>query len=163
MDGDHRQSKDRKVWGFIMLLRVGTQLKTYESFISGIFYIIFSGHGWPWVTETRESETADKGGLFVQFSSVQSLSHVRLFVTPWATALQASLSTTNSWNLLKLMSIKSVMPSNHLIFCQNVGIYAADTTLMAEVRLLSRVWLFATPWTVAYQAPLSMRFSRQEC
>ena len=69
----------------------------------------------------------------------KSFSRVRLFVTPWATALQASLSTTNSWNLLKLMSIKSVMPSNHLIFCQNVGIYAADTTLMAEVRLLSRV------------------------
>ena len=51
------------------------------------------------------------------FSSVQSLSHVWLFVTPWTTALQASLSITNSWSLLKLMSIKSVMPSNHLILC----------------------------------------------
>ena len=71
MDGDHGQNKDRKAWDFIMLLRVGEQLNTYESFISGIFYIIFSGHGWPWVTETRLSETADKGGLFVQFSSVQ--------------------------------------------------------------------------------------------
>ena len=53
----------------------------------------------------------------VQFSSVQSLSHVRLFVTPWTAAQQASLSITNSWNLLKLMSIKSVMPSSHLILC----------------------------------------------
>ena len=54
----------------------------------------------------------------VQFSSVQLLSHVQLFVTPWAAARQASLSITNSWNLLKLMSIESVMPSNHLIlFC----------------------------------------------
>ena len=52
-----------------------------------------------------------------QFSSVQSLSCVRLFVTPWTAARQASLSITNSWSSLKLMSIESVMPSNHLILC----------------------------------------------
>ena len=51
----------------------------------------------------------------VQFSSVQSLSHVRLFVTPWTAAHQASLSITNSQSLL--MSIQLVMPSNHFIFC----------------------------------------------
>ena len=50
-------------------------------------------------------------------SSVQSLSRVWLFATPWTTALQASLSITNSRSLPKLMSIESVMPSNHLIFC----------------------------------------------
>ena len=54
----------------------------------------------------------------VQFSSFQSLSHVRLFAIPWTAALQASLSLTNSWSLLKLMSIESVMPSNHLILCR---------------------------------------------
>ena len=48
-------------------------------------------------------------------SSVQLLSHVQLFVTPWTVACQASLSITNSWRSRKLMSIKSVMPSNHLI------------------------------------------------
>ena len=48
-------------------------------------------------------------------SSVQSLSHVQLFVTPWIAAHQASLSITNSWSLLKLMSIESVMPSSHFI------------------------------------------------
>ena len=53
-----------------------------------------------------------------QFSSVQSLSHVKLFATPWTTALQASLSITDSWSLLKVMSIESVMPSNHLILCR---------------------------------------------
>ena len=53
-----------------------------------------------------------------QFSSVQSLSHVWLFVTPWTVARQVSLSITNSRNLLKLMSIESVMPSNHLILCR---------------------------------------------
>ena len=51
------------------------------------------------------------------FSSVQSFSCVRLFATPRTAARQASLSITNSWSLLKLMSIESVMPSNHLIFC----------------------------------------------
>ena len=49
--------------------------------------------------------------------SAQSLSHVRLFVTPWTAARQASLSFTNSRSLLKLMSINYMMPSNHLIFC----------------------------------------------
>ena len=51
------------------------------------------------------------------FSSVQSLSCVQLFATPSTAAHQASLSLTNSWSLLKLMSIKSVMPSNRLILC----------------------------------------------
>ena len=55
-----------------------------------------------------------------QFSSVQSLSHVRLFVTPWTAAHQASLSITNSQSLPKLMSSESVMPSNHLILCRSL-------------------------------------------
>ena len=50
-------------------------------------------------------------------SSVQSLSRVQLFVTPWTSAYQASLSITNSQRLLKFMSIESVMPSNHLLLC----------------------------------------------
>ena len=53
----------------------------------------------------------------VQFSSVQLLSHVRLFATPWITGCQASLYITNSRSSLKLISIKSVMPSSHLILC----------------------------------------------
>ena len=53
----------------------------------------------------------------VLISSGQSLSHVRLFATPWTAARQASLSITNSQSLLKLMSIESVMPSNHLVLC----------------------------------------------
>ena len=55
-----------------------------------------------------------------QFSSVELLSHVRLFATPWTAACQASLSITNSRNLLKLMSIELVMPSNHLILCHHL-------------------------------------------
>ena len=54
----------------------------------------------------------------IQFSSVQSLSHVRLFATPWIAACQASLSITNSQSSPRLMSIESVMPSSHLILCR---------------------------------------------
>ena len=55
--------------------------------------------------------------ISIPFSSVQSLSHVRLFATPWTAACQASLSIINSWSLLKLMSTMLVMPSSHLILC----------------------------------------------
>ena len=55
--------------------------------------------------------------LSTAFSSVQSLSHVQLFVIPWTAACQASLSIANSRSLLKLISIESMMPSNHLILC----------------------------------------------
>ena len=55
--------------------------------------------------------------IFCPFSSVQLLSHVGLFATPWTEAWQASLSIVSSQSLLKLMSIESVMPSNHLILC----------------------------------------------
>ena len=56
-----------------------------------------------------------QGWVTFQFSSVQSLLHVRLLETPWTAARPASLSITNSWSLLKLISIESVMPSSHLI------------------------------------------------
>ena len=73
-----------------------------------------------------------------RFSSVQSLSCVRLFETPWTTARQASLSITNSWSLLKLISIESVMPSNHLILCHplllpsifpSIGVFSNESAL----------------------------------
>ena len=73
------------------------------------------------------------------FSSVQSLSHVWLFATPWIAARQASLSITNSWSLLKLTSIKSVMPSSHLILCRpllllppippSIRVFSSESTL----------------------------------
>ena len=67
----------------------------------------------PWTAACQASLSITNS----QFSAVQSLSCVRLFVTPWTVVCQASLSITNSWNLLKLVSIESVMPSNHLILC----------------------------------------------
>ena len=153
--------------------------------------------------------------LSVQFS------HSAMFdsVTPWTAAHHASLSITNSWSLFKLMSIESVMPSNHLILCfpllllpsifpsirvfssvldlrirwpkywsfsfsispsnEHPGLIsfrmdwldllAVQRTLKSllqyhssKVKLLSHVQLFLTPQIVAYQAPLSMGFSRRE-
>ena len=70
----------------------------------------------------------------VQFSSVQSLSLVWLFVTPWTAALQASLSITNSWSSLKLMSIESMMPSNHLILCHPLLLL---TSIFPSIRVFS--------------------------
>ena len=64
-----------------------------------------------WVRECANTST-------FQFSSVQLLNCVRLFATPWTAARQVSLSITSSWNLLTLISIESVMPSNHLILCR---------------------------------------------
>ena len=67
----------------------------------------------------------EAGVHYSQFSLVQPLSHVQLFMTPWIAACQASLSITNSWSLLKLMSIESVMPSNHLIYYSQAHIYTS--------------------------------------
>ena len=68
----------------------------------------------------QSTQTQNQGGFKVRLcfiSSVQSFSRVLLFVTPWTAARQASLSISNSWSLLRLMFIKSVMPSIHLILC----------------------------------------------
>ena len=65
-----------------------------------------------------EIQLGKKPKRFLQFSSVQLLSHVWLSVTPWSVAHQASLSITNFQSLLKLMPIELVMPSNHLMLCR---------------------------------------------
>ena len=79
--------------------------------------------GYNWATEQLDLHPAHvpfcpAASFYSQFSSVQLLSRVQLFMTPWIAARQASLSITNSRSLPKLMSIKSVMPSRHLILCR---------------------------------------------
>ena len=74
-----------------------------------------------------------------KFNSVQALSHIQLFVTPWSAACQASLSITNFWSLLKFMSIKLVMPFNHFILCHpllllpsifpSIKVFSSDSVL----------------------------------
>ena len=71
------------------------------------------------------------------------LSHVQLFVTPWTAAHQASLSITNSWSLLKLMSIESVMPSNHLIFCHPLLL---PPSIFPSIRVFSSESVFHIRW-----------------
>ena len=77
---------------------------------------IFSIHSIPFTMIKKKSEFYFTSS--VQFSSVQSLSRLRLFATPWIAAHQASLSITNSRSSLKLMSIELVMPSSHFILCR---------------------------------------------
>ena len=72
--------------------------------------------------------------FFMSISSIQSLSHVQLFATPWTAAYQASLSITNSRSLLELMSVKSVMPSNHLVLCH---------PLLLLPSMFLRIWVFS--------------------
>ena len=81
--------------------------------------------------------------LFLQFSSVQSLSRVRLFATPWTAVHQASLSITNSWSLLKLMSIESVMPSNHFILCCPLLLLPS---VIPSIRVLSNESVLCIRW-----------------
>ena len=86
----------------------------------------------------------------VQFSSVQSFSHVQLSATPWIAVCQASLSITNSWCLLKLMSIESVMPSSHIILC-------CPLLLLHPIPLSIRV--FSNESTLRMRWPKYWRFS----
>ena len=74
--------------------------------------------------------------------AVQWLSHVRLFATPWTAARQASLSITNSRSLLKLMSIESVMPSNHLILCHP---FLLLPSIFPSIRVFSKESVLLTP------------------
>ena len=78
-----------------------------------------------------------------QFSSVQFLSHVRLFVTPWKAACQASLSISKCQSLLKLMPIESVMPSNHLILCHPLLLLHS---IFPSIRVLSNESALCIRW-----------------
>ena len=79
--------------------------------------------------------------LLVQFSSVQSLSRVWLFVTPWIAACQASLSITTTWSSLKLKSIELVMPSSHLICCHPLLLLPS---ILPNIRVFPKSQLFTS-------------------
>ena len=100
-----------------------------------------------------------------QFSSAQSLSHVRLFATPWIAARQASLSVTNSRSSLTLMSIESVMPSSHLILCRpllllppippSIRVFSNESTLHMR---WPKYWSFSFSISPSQEHPGLMSF-----
>ena len=94
-------------------------------------------------TEDRRSVRL-RGEVMVPTASVQSLSHVQLLSTPWTAARQASLSTTNSWGLLKLMSIESVMPFNHLILCHPLLLLPS---IFTSIRVFSNESVLCIRWS----------------
>ena len=77
------------------------------------------------------------------FSSVQSLSHVQLFAVPWTAARQASLSITNSWSFVKLISMESMMPSNHLILCRPLHL---PPSIFPNIRVFSNGSVLQIRW-----------------
>ena len=100
----------------------------------------------------------------IPFHLVQVLSPVRLFATPWTAACWASLSITNSWSLLKLMSIESVMPSNHFIFCHPLilppSIFPSIRVFSSELVLHIRwpkYWSFSISYSNKYSELISFR------
>ena len=103
--------------------------------------------------------------LSVQFSSVQSLSRVRLFATPWIAAHQASLSITISWSSLKPMSIESMMPSSHLILCHplpllppipsSIRVFSNESTLRMR---WAKYWSFSFSIIPSKEIPALISF-----
>ena len=96
--------------------------------------------------------------MLTQFSSVQSLSRVRLFATPWTTAHQASLSITNSLSLPKLMSIESVMPSNYLILCRPLLLLPL---IFPSIRIFSNVSALRIRWPKYWSFSFNISLSNE--
>ena len=103
--------------------------------------------------------------------SVQSLSHVWLFVTPWTAACQATLSITNSWSLPKLMSIESVMPSNHLILSSpstpafNLSQHQGVFKWVSSSHQVAKYWSFSFSISPSNEHPglISFRMEWLDC
>ena len=91
----------------------------------------------------NEGQHPKERGERIQFSSVQSLSHVRLFATPWTAARQTSLSITSFHSLLKLLSIESVMPSNRLILCRPLLLLPS---ILPSIRVFSNESVLHISW-----------------
>ena len=92
------------------------------------------------------------------FLSVQSLSRAQLFATPWTAACQASLSITNSWSILTLMSIKSVMPSNHLILCRSLLL---PPSIFPSIRVFSSESVLHIRWPKYWSFSFSIMPSKE--
>ena len=94
----------------------------------------------------------------VQFSSVQLLSRVQFFVTPWTAPVQDSLSIASSQSLLKLMSIESVMPSNHLILCHNLLL---QPSIFPSIKIFSNESALCISWPKYWSFSFSISLSNK--
>ena len=112
------------------------------------------------VTKWTSNEQRTLSSIGNQSSSVQCFSCVRLFVIPWTAEHQASLSTTNSWSLLKLKSIESVMPSNQFILCSPLlflpSIFPSNKIFSNESVLCTR---WPKYWGFSFSISLSDEYS----
>ena len=95
---------------------------------------------------------------FREILRVQPLNHVQLFATPWTAAHQVSLSITNSWNLLKLISIKSVMPSNHLILYHPLLLLPS---IFPSIRVFSSESVLRIRWPKYWSFSFSISLSNE--
>ena len=93
-----------------------------------------------------------------RFNSVQSLNRVRLFVTPWTAACQVSLFITNSWSVLKLMSIESVIPTNYLILCPPLLLLPS---IFPSIRVFSNESVLHIRWTKYWSFSFSISPSNE--
>ena len=97
-------------------------------------------------------------GQRVSFTSLQLLSRIQLFVTPWTAARQPSLSIRNSWSLLKLMSIESVIPPNHLILCRPL---LPLPSIFPSIRVFSNESVLHIRWPKYRRSSLSISPSNE--
>ena len=108
--------------------------------------------------ETQETHGKLSPNNSAQFSSVQLLSHVRLFAAPWTAAHQATLSITNSWSLLKLTSIESVMLSNYLILCRPLLL---PPSIFPRIRIFSNESVLHMRWPKYWSFNFSISLSNE--
>ena len=122
-----------------------------------VLYILYHNKN-KLINKKNAIKVSIKGVQHHQFSSVQSLNHVWLFVTPWTAARQASLYITNSRSLLKLMSIKSVMPSNHLIHCHPLLLLPS---ILPSIRVFSNKSVLRIRWPKYWSFSFSISPSKE--
>ena len=141
-----------------------------HAFLQGIFPTLWLNlRLLQWQADSLPLSHQGRPKVLVQFSSVQSLSHVQLFATPWTPARQASLSITNSQSPPKPMSIESVMPSNHLILCcpllllppipPSIRVFSNESALCIK---WPKYWSFSCNISASNEHPVLISF-RMDC
>ena len=146
-----------------LFLKLGGRYMDAHYIVLSTLNMTPEGRSVPWLG--RESSSPSPPSSQPTFSSAQSLRRVQLFETPWIAARQASLSITNSWSSLKLMSMKSVMPSSHLILCHpllllppiplSIRVFSNESTLRMR---WPKYWSFSFSISPSNEHPVLISF-----